>query len=309
MSIRFRCEKCGQKLRVGDDRSGLQARCPKCKAPVTVPMQSQLPEESAAVKVSLASAPVVVAGGQPTVPKVDEAQKFAPSIRVEEPDFGMLTEIVIRDDSDDWLQGSPQRPSPAETMIDYDKVAIPRRVLYLQGVLLGVVALVSFVLGMLLSGDKSRDQTANGGTVPCVLQGQIVFGTDDPRPDDGSVVIAVPAERRPAADGRVAIDGLRPSDPVPADGHVSLRTIRSLGGDLVRANDEGNYRLHLPEPGRYHVLIISRRAQRSGGDRLEVNDVAQIGRYFSDVVQLVDDRKYQWRSLTVRGESTLDATF
>ncbi|MCU0961955.1 MAG: hypothetical protein MUF48_17815, partial [Pirellulaceae bacterium] len=37
MPIDFPCSVCGQMLRVGDDASGRQARCPNCQSVMTVP--------------------------------------------------------------------------------------------------------------------------------------------------------------------------------------------------------------------------------------------------------------------------------
>lgn len=303
MSIRFRCDKCGQKLRVSDDKAGLQAKCPKCKSALIVPAQTS-PAENLEPDRNEPAPPANEAATRPVTVQVQPA----PMIRVDDTDSLMLPEIVIRDDSEDWVREPSPNPVRDETLIDYDKVAVPRRVLYLQGGLLGVVALVSFVLGMLMSGGTATRQTAGIVAQPCVLSGQITYG-DESRPDGGSVVIALPVDRRPTTDARVAIEGLRPGDPIPADDNISLRTIRSLGGDFVLANDEGHYQMRLPEQGRYHVLFISRRTARSGSDQLEVTDVAQIGRYFANVLDLIDDRNYEWRTLTLRADTTLDATF
>jgi hypothetical protein len=160
----------------------------------------------------------------------------------------------------------------------------------------------------LMGGGTNARQSTGMIAQPCVLSGQISYG-EQSRPDSGSVVIVLPVDRRPMTDSRVAVEGLRPGDPVPTDDNLSLRTIRSLGGDFVLANDDGNYQVRLPEQGRYHVLVISRRAARSGSDKVELTDVAQIGRYFTSAVDLLDDRKYQWRTLTLHGDATLDARF
>ena len=44
MSIRFRCENCGQKLRVAEEKAGQSAKCPRCKRMLTVPPVSSEPE-------------------------------------------------------------------------------------------------------------------------------------------------------------------------------------------------------------------------------------------------------------------------
>lgn len=323
MAIRFRCQ-CGQKLRVSDDRAGMQAKCPKCRTALTVPRQDERgqPEPAAAggphqepitsppVPASTPAARTTVA---PATVETDEFRiELQDGVSVSQPgpiEEG-LPEIVIRDDSTDWVVEPRTAIRNEETTIDYDKVAIPRRMLYLQGGLLAVVALLSFILGMLVSGRSAPREALGNLPQPCVLSGQVMIAlSDDSRPDAGSVVIALPADRRPAPDGRVAIAGLRPEDPIPVDNHASLRAIRGLGGDCVRANENGEYQIRLPQDGAYFVLVISRRAARSAKDKLEMSDVAQMGRYFDNVTDLVDDRKYQWRTVALRGDTTLDATF
>jgi hypothetical protein len=309
MSIRFRCS-CGQKLRVGDDKAGQRAKCPRCKSAVTVPAASENSDEPVPPPSS------ELPSQSPSSELPAKEPHAAPPLSTEDPTAArrdmekvgpVLPEIVIRDDSEDWAHDSASPPPRTESVIDYDKVAVPRRVLYLQGILLGVVALVSFVLGMLMSDRPPPEQAANAQ--PCVLSGQVTYGEEQSRPDDGSVIIVLPVDRRPAADARVSIEGLRPGDPLPADSNISMRTIRSLGGDYVRTNEQGQYRLRLPENGRYHVLIISHRSARPSSDQMEMSDVAQIGRYFASVTDLISDRKYQWRTLAIRRDESLDATF
>ena len=364
MPIRFRCQ-CGQKLRVGDDKVGQRAKCPRCKSFVSVPDRSEPGDEPVTTEPVRTESPSVQpltdpgASGQIPVshdstPEPD-GETNTPMIRVSEltesisvapkltgnpveaeppagalPDSAWepvaasisaaspplasnpvhaLPEIVIRDDSTDWVPDSDVPPLRTETVIDYDKVAVPRRVLYLQGILLGVVALVSFVLGMLMSDRTPREEGANRTLQACTLSGQVTYGGDgQPRPDDGSVVIVFPTDRRPAGDVRMAIEGLRPGDPVPNNDNISVRTIRGLGGDYARTNENGEYRLRLPS-GRYHLLVISRRSTRSSTEMLEMTDVAQIGRYFGSVTELLNNRKYQWRVVSLQRNETLDTIF
>lgn len=43
--IRFSCTQCGHILKVGEDKAGKKAKCPKCFAPLTIPAASKSPAE------------------------------------------------------------------------------------------------------------------------------------------------------------------------------------------------------------------------------------------------------------------------
>lgn len=315
MSIRFRCSMCGQKLRVGEDKAGQSAKCPRCQSVVTAPERVPDSAEHPIPPPPPASGPAS-ASVQSTLQPLEEL--LAGLTRSRDPVNEQLPEIVIHDDSEVGTSAlEPRSPPrrlhsdriPTRTVIDYDKVAVPRRVLYLQGILLGVVSLVSFVLGMLVRAPPLPRDTAKNQTSPCTLSGEVTYGEEAPLPDDGCVVIVLPVDRRPALDERVAVDGLRPGDPLPLDQNISLRTLRGLGGDCGRTNERGQFQIRLPDRGRYHVLVISRRAARSETSRIEMADVAQIGQYFKSVVDLLEDRKYQWRTMTIRSDESLDVAF
>lgn len=285
MSIRFRCQSCGQKLRVGDDKAGQRAKCPRCKSTLTVPPASVEPEEPSPPPSAAETAPHQV---DPDAPKI--------------PDVAGYEENV------EWVYESDS-PSPAESVVDYDKVAVPRRVLYVQGILLGVVALVAFILGLLMRSNSS-EQVMEGTPRSCLLSGNVTYSTiGGVRPDAGSVLILLPLDRHPVPDNKAPVEGLRPGDPEPLAENASLRLIRGLGGDYTRADANGAFEVRVPGAGIYYVLVISSHAPRSPQDELEKIDVAQVGRYFDNPIDLLADRKYRWSQLTVRRDRSLDVQF
>lgn len=58
MSIRFRCKKCNQKYEMDDDCAGDTVECAKCKNPMLVPPQSEIPPSAS---ITQAAAPVAEA--------------------------------------------------------------------------------------------------------------------------------------------------------------------------------------------------------------------------------------------------------
>src|SRR5688500_20225716 len=66
---------------------------------------------------------------------------------------------------------APNRPS-----VDYDRVSVPRVMLYAQGALLGIVALVCFALGLITGG--AFFSTPAGPPLaaqPCVVSGAVAY--------------------------------------------------------------------------------------------------------------------------------------
>jgi hypothetical protein len=187
-------------------------------------------------------------------------------------------------------------------------VSVPRSVVYLQGLLLGVVALVFFVFGLIV-GSGTRSELGLAPLRPCVITGTVLY-EDHARhalPDESSIAIIVPSSTRP--DQKAAVEGLRPADPEPGETHPSMAVIRSLGGDYARIDRHGKYRLRVTTPGRYYLLIVSHHARRESNQQPEANDLAQIGRYFVPATSLLDSQRYTWKELRVRDDTEFNCTF
>ncbi len=187
---------------------------------------------------------------------------------------------------------------------DPTKLAVSRTVVLLQGVLIGSVAVVFFILGMMVGRSSEREPTAMEDTGPCWVSGEVAYlrgGRE--APDEGSVAILVPSGQQP--DVKTPIDGLRTADPKPSDIHSGVQSIHGYGGDFVRVDAQGKFRLRAPRSGKYYLLVISRNRKRPSSDGINRRDLAQIGRYFLPAVDLLDDRDYQVTELMIRRDRTL----
>lgn len=283
MPIRFVCEHCGQRLSVSSRKAGARAKCPKCKEPVTVP-EKDSPEEQ-------------------TPPEINDGQ-VGPA--------NPYSEFVVYDDEVEWVYESDDEaaaPAPSVGVTDLNRVAVPRSVLYAQGILLVVVAVVAFVLGILI-GSGGQPEVADLAPQPCVLTGQVdyVATSGQNRPDDGSIVLVVPTDERPDPTNKAAIEGLRPGDPLPQRNSDNLRIIQSLGGSYTRVDENGHFQIQLPDHKRYFILVVSGHTYR-GGDEIDKGDLAQLGRYVAGATELLGDSKYDWRELTIRKDEAIAVLF
>lgn len=275
MPIRFPCPECQQRLSVASQKAGREVRCPRCRRTVRVPA---VPNPSVAHE--LATITEVL----PT-PHTDS-----------NPD--QETELVYAD-----APAASAAATPGETL-----VTIPRQYVYGQGLLLGSVALGFFIFGLIV-GSRAGPDLAGVALQPCTISGEIRFqaAAQNDSADNGARVIVVPQAVRP--DQKAAASGLRPSDPAPADGHVGMAVLRSLGGDVTSVDEQGRFQCHVPSPGRYYILVISRHAKRPDHATLEGRDLAQIGRYISPAANVLESQQYTWQELRVRGDCTFDHRF
>lgn len=284
MTIRFACTQCGQRLSVHDEKIGKKAKCPKCKQPITVPTSEAAAAQLAEVRAARAEA------------ELEDA----------------LAEFVVYDDEDveliyeteDVAQTAQAQPT------DENYVAVPRWIVYVQGILLGVVALVSFALGILVGGSTATTSgTGEEAAGPVMLSGRITFRNsgNEQFPDEGGVVIALPATARP--EQKIEIEGLRPGDEPPGDDHAGVLAIREIGGNVARVNLDGDFRLQLSEPGHYFVLMLSGHTRSVDGTTPDRDHLAQMGRYFTSPLDLIGANKHFWRNERVQRDRRIDDDF
>jgi hypothetical protein len=283
MSLRFRCPKCGQKLRIGDGKVGQLAKCPRCQTSVPIPAAS--PERDST----------------PTALNLERLAGDVPA------PLDKLPVIQVHDDEVEWVYEADALPEEREPEVVDDTIAVSRRVVYTQGILLGVLPLAAFILGLVLGSASSRDPDSAKGRTPCSLTGRITYRmAGRTHADQGSAVIVLPADRHPAAEERVPFDGLRPGDPEPLADHPSLQNIRRLGGDCTRADSDGLFQLDVADAGVYHLLVVSAHARMTDHETHDRAVVAQIGRYFHGPLDLVSDYRYHWTKIAVHRDLRLD---
>lgn len=289
MPIRFACEHCGVRLSVSSRKAGRPAKCPKCKAALTIPGPAR----------DATKRPVADAVSHPDdrsdVESEGEDDPFA--------------QFIVYDDDAELVYGSDDQDDGfAATPVDPEKVAVPRSVLYLQGALLGVVALSCFVLGLLVGGGSGGGDGADDQPKPCQISGRVALseGGLSTSPDEGAVAIVVPQGVHP--EKKAEILGLRPNDMEPSPDHEGLATIRAIGGDYTRTDPEGRFQLNVPDTGVYFVLVISAARTQSNSD--PPNEVlAQIGRFFVLTPDFFEGHAYHWQAETVRGDRELNVVF
>lgn len=283
MPIRFACEQCGQKLSARSRQVGHIAKCPKCKHEVTVP--------AASTRTSGDSRPPDSAGTGQAEGREDD----------------VYSQFAVYDD-DEWVyEDETEQAGKTPVAVDFDRVSIPRSILYVQGILLALVAILAFVFGILIGGGGTAPEPVEVVARPCNVGGHVRYLTQNGAeiPDEGTVVIIVPQDQQPSAAQRAPVEGLRPSDPVPQDNHPALQAIRMLGGAYTRTDENGAFDLRLPAAGQYYVLVLSRNRYREPNEDPVRADLAQIGGYFLPATELLGDHRYQWKSVLVRADQDL----
>lgn len=288
MPIRFACEHCGARLSVSSRKAGARAKCPKCQESIAVPTpeEDERPSESAAEK--------------------QEAEGPADQREAEDP----FSQFLVYDDETELVyatEDEEETPYAEDVPVDPTKVAVPRRILYMQGVLLGVVAVVCFALGVIVGHSTSGPSDDDIVAQPCVITGKVALGNggDATTPDEGAVVIVVPQDEHP--DQKANMDGLRPQDLQPDEEHPGLLAIQSIGGDYARADQNGRFQLRVRDRGEYFLFVISANRSRSGD--MQPNDLAQIGRFFQLTPDLLGGNDYRWQEETIRRDRELNFVF
>jgi hypothetical protein len=293
MPIRFPCPHCRQKLSIGSKRAGMTATCPRCKSELTVPKID--PVASAADRAANPAAPAAEGIAPPSADSLQDDDPFAQFAVVDE------TELVY----DAPAPASP-RSAAASTAIDR-RVSVPRYVLLVQGVLLGIVALAAFTLGLLVGASFFSQPAAVAGQ-PCKVNGTVSYAAATGNlPDGGAVVIFLPQTKDPGR--RVPAEGLRPEERLPDAPLAGADKLRDMGGAYTRADEQGRFEVQLADPGSYFVLVLSSHARRQAGQDVNRQDLVKINRFIENAADLLADTRYQFSAEVVRGDRKFSAVF
>jgi len=193
--------------------------------------------------------------------------------------------------------------------LDPHKVAVPRSILYMQGALLGLVAMTSLLIGILVGrGLSGRTPSEDEGPQACLVTGEVALlaTNDETRPDVGAVVILVPRDMRPEQQAKMV--GLRPQDPPPASDHAGLQILYGLGGDYTRTDATGRFQLRVPDRGHYFLLAISAHAGQDDREQPKAT-LAQIGRFFELTPKMFEGHAIRWQEEHVRRDRQLNIVF
>lgn len=314
MPIRFNCQHCGQKLSVGSSRAGTKANCPRCKELVRVPGETVQPSRAALAQSMLVMSGDETSGEQPPSRQAT-AHAAATHEHFDEPaappiagdaDPGFETSELVFDTTPSITAGAPATGEVVQHT-DYGLVTFPRYVLYAQAGLLAGVAVICFTLGLLMGGAFFRGSSGPIAGKPCTISGfvQINQGVVK-KGDEGAVVFVLPQDVR-NIDERVPVAGLRPRDSQPEGVHRGLTILQQMGGGHARADKDGKFKVTVPRPGKYFVLVISR---GKSGDGADVGSAKQrIARFFENANELVGTQKYQFSAETLLNDRKYDVSF
>ncbi len=276
----------------------MTATCPKCQQKIAVPERPESSTDNS--------------GSSPKEQAV-ESRENGKNENDRATEMDPLAEFAVYDVETEWVveetddNDAQQRPAPAG-LVDQEKVAVPRRLLYAQGILLGVVAIVCFLIGLLMGNLTATLTTVNAEPQPCLLRGQVQYTNDQDEhvPDHGSVVIVVPQNVFPDRSNKIAAAQVAPNAS-PSAASSAIQNIREIGGDLTLVKTDGTFELNVPDRGKYYVLVLSRHMRPVEDVSTVRNDIGRVGRYFTPADELLGGFRYAWRPETVKRNRTLTA--
>jgi hypothetical protein len=330
MPIRFACPHCHQKLSVSSRKAGTPADCPRCKRKLSIPTpppepERPLPPAPAPVAASrepvangqspVASSQLPEVGGFDPVQLAERLAAAETAVAVAEPPPEAEEAVWTPDPAgyegmelvyDTTEPATSRQPAFAEHT---ELVAIPRYVLYLQGGLLAVVALVAFAIGMLAGGAILTQPPAPAAAQAVVIQGSVTYASG-PRqlPDEGAVIAIIP-QTQSKPDEKAPVAGLRPDDPTPGDTNRGIAILKGFGGAYARADANGRFQVQLPDRGRYLVLVVSSHSQVRSIEEIQTGDILKLGPYFDFAADLLGNHRYRLEEEFFRGDRDLPVAF
>ena len=315
MAIRFRCKSCRQLLGIGTRKAGTEISCPKCGTAQIVPQ----PEEAEAVT-SAARRSQAASSGDSGLDSGSVSEIFS-QIVVYDETSPSAADLIGATGPENQTASRPinsevniighsplvGRPLPS------GMVLFRRSTLYLQGVLITVVALAAFGAGFIIGRGEMRYRAAveeaQAAMQRVVVRGKLSYRAAALaiRPDEKAVVIAFPAGQYPPKP--FSADGLRPRDPI-VDTNRTIDAIRKLGGDYARADASGDFTLDVVGQGRYHLLMISAHAARDADTPIDEADLESLRRYFHLPETLIGRYHYLWENQTIQiGMNPIERVF
>lgn len=136
-------------------------------------------------------------------------------------------------------------------------------------------------------------------SLPAVT-GRITYKTADGStlPDRQARVLVLPREREGTL--KLSPVGFRAADD-PADVRLATAAVKSLGGDFTQADDGGNYQVHLPNPGTFHLVVLSNYSPRRESDEVDPELVRVLAPYFEQSANLVGRTKAYFDQVRYKG--------
>jgi predicted RNA-binding Zn-ribbon protein involved in translation (DUF1610 family) len=307
MPVRFLCPHCNQLLAVSSRKAGAQVNCPKCGAAIIVP---DAVEEST---VSASPSPQQIqistpADGPPSVltaPTVVTAGARFEDAEVEQ----ALSSLVISEPAPTTSPQSAPLVTPRLEGAERQTLLLPRSVIYFQGALLGVVALLFFLAGVWIGGFANPSGPGNPGghamatvRLDSLLRYKAENGAT--RPDEGAVVLVLPEKQ---VTDRIPASQLKPGGPALTAAEPVITQLQFMGGAFGRTDSTGKLQGLVVPQGTHHVLLLSNHGRRTGEPRPQ--DLATLGNYLEGAADLLADRQYRLRTEELTADTAMHHTF
>ena len=141
--------------------------------------------------------------------------------------------------------------------------------------------------------------SAPAAEVSSEVTGRITFQSaeGESQPDRGARLIVFPTER--TGEVKLPVTGFRPADG-EADAKVAAAALKSLGGALATADEQGRFHLDLPA-GSYRILVLSHFQSRDESEAIDPDITKLLSAYFDKPADLLGRVKHHFAPLRVKG--------
>ncbi|MBS0209296.1 MAG: hypothetical protein JSS27_10100 [Planctomycetes bacterium] len=201
-----------------------------------------------------------------------------------------------------WSAGQTSAPRERVNLEELqDLILVPKQMVLMQVMLFVLLGPIAFGLGYWAASSSAtvaevaKQQAASSQAQSVSLQGEIKVPFGSQPLDAGAVIVALPVEAKVTS--KLSARGLRPRDPIDAFAASQEKSIQALGGDVVRADQKGEFHLIVKRPGSYKLLIISHNGLRPAGERPSDIDTKEMSVYFDNVADLLGANQYEWRGI------------
>ena len=162
-----------------------------------------------------------------------------------------------------------------------DRLSVPRNLVYVQGALLGIVAILFFFLGLIVGSAGKSDKNAKVDSA--TVKGLIVL--DNSVADEGAVVFLLPTRQRPTS--KFEAEELRPGRTFTS-ANPEVPIIRKFGGNVCTTNQAGQFEMKVKPNQEYVLLVVSANGSRRG--ELDSDYHTNVGHYFTSLDDLTEGK-------------------
>ena len=228
------------------------------------------------------------------------------------------------EEANDEQAPQPEEITPVLPVVDRETDSLGFSTWFAIVGLIVLICSAGFWIGRSTAITWSVDQTSSSNSVPSPvsdnqaavrellksgIEGRITArsATSGWTADRDACVVVLPVERKGVSS--ISFVGLRRED--SEEDREALRSwLRTKGGAVEFADEDGRYQIELTEPGEYHVLILSRSAGRSETSDDEAT-ITTLEGYFERAEQMLGQLAYRFETIRFSGNHVvpLDAGF